>query len=93
MAARHDDGASAPGRVTPVPGDDQAESTLTTIARAALLGIEARSIGPAAWLLRHAHGACIGTVHGHEALAAAVAGFEAARDDVLRLVQQIGGAA
>lgn len=65
--------------------------TAAAITRAALLGIEARSIGPAAWMLRHAHGACIGAVYGHEALAAAVAGFEAARDDVLALVQRMAG--
>ena len=63
----------------------------TATARAALLGIEARSIGPGAWLLRHAHGGCIGAVYGHEALAAAVGGFEAARDDVLALVQRLSG--
>lgn len=68
---------------------DSAKTTATTIARAALLGIEAHSIGPAAWLLRHAHGACIGAVYGHAALVAAVAGFEAARDDVLALVQRL----
>lgn len=70
---------------------DSAKTTTTAIARAALLGIEARSIGPGSWLLRHAHGACIGAVYGHEALAAAVAGFEAARNDVLALVQRMAG--
>lgn len=70
---------------------DFGKATATAIARAALLGIEARSIGPAAWMLRHAHGACIGAVYGHEALAAAVAGFEAARDDVAALVQRLAG--
>lgn len=79
--------ADQAGLVTP----ESDKGTATAIARAALLGIEAHSIGPAAWILRHAHGACIGTVHGAEALAAAVAGFEAARDDVLALVQRMAG--
>ena len=79
--------ADKAGLVTP----EIDKHTATAIARAALLGIEARSIGPAAWMLRHAHGACIGAVYGHEALAAAVAGFEAARNDVLALVQRMAG--
>ncbi len=79
--------ADKAGQDTPL-GD---KTTATLIARAALLGIEARSIGPGSWLLRHAHGACIGAVYGHEALAAAVAGFEAARNDVLALVQRMAG--
>lgn len=79
------------GEVREASAPDSAKATAPAIARAALLGIEARSIGPAAWLLRHTHGACIGTVHGAEALAAAVAGFEAARDDVLALVQRMAG--
>jgi len=87
--ARVEPGASREVREANAP--DSAKATATAIARAALLGIEARSIGPAAWMLRHAHGACIGTVHGAEALAAAVAGFEAARDDVLALVQRMAG--
>lgn len=79
--------ADKAGQVAPASD----KSTATAIARAALLGIEARTIGPGAWLLRHAHGACIGAVYGAEALAAAVAGFEAARDDVLALVQRMAG--
>jgi outer membrane lipoprotein SlyB len=79
------------GKVREADVQDSAKATATAIARAALLGIEAHSIGPGAWLLRHAHGACIGAVYGHEALAAAVAAFEAARDDVLALVQRLGG--
>lgn len=55
-------------------------------------GLTRHRIGPAAWMLRHAHGACIGTVYGHEALAAAVAGFEAARNDVLAIVRSMEGA-
>jgi len=79
--------ADKAGQDTPL-GD---KNTATLIARAALLGIETRTIGPDSWLLRHAHGACIGAVYGHEALAAAVAGFEAARDDVAALVRGIAG--
>ena len=80
------------GEVREANAPDSAKATATAIARAALLGIEARSIGPAAWLLRHANGAHIGAVYGHEALAAAVAGFEAARNDVLAIARTMGGA-
>lgn len=79
------------GEVRGSDASDSAKATASTIARATLLGIECRAIGPSAWLLRHAHGACIGAVHGAEALAAAVAGFEHARDDVLELIQRLGG--
>lgn len=88
------DGASV-GRVGEVREEgtpDFAKSAATAIARAALLGIEARRVPAGAWLLRHAHGADIGIVHGTEALEAAVRGFESARDDVRALVQRIGGA-
>lgn len=61
----------------------------TAQARAALLGIEARPIGPDVWLLRHARGADIGVVRGLPALDAAVAGFEAAHRDVAELVQRM----
>ena len=59
------------------------------VARAALLGIEARLTGTDAWMLRHAAGAHIGIVRGLPALQAAVAGFEAARDDMRTLVQRM----
>lgn len=68
---------------------DSAKTTATTVARAALLGIEARQIGADAWLLRHARGAEIGIVRGLPALVAAVAGVEAAHDDVRELVQRM----
>ena len=87
-------GVASAGQVVEVResnAPDSAKATASTIARAALLGIECRAIGPNAWLLRHAHGACIGAVHGAEALAAAVAGFELARNDVLELIQRLGG--
>lgn len=83
--------APATDRGAQTEHQDSAKATATAIARAALLGIEVRSAGPAAWLLRHPHGACIGAVYGHEALAAAVAGFEAARNDVQALVQRMAG--
>ena len=63
------------------------------IARAALLGIEARLSGTDAWMLRHAAGAHIGIVRGLPALQAAVAGFEAARDDMRVLISRMRGAA
>ena len=63
------------------------------VARAALLGIEARLSGTDAWMLRHAAGAHIGIVHGLPALQAAVAGFEAARDDMRVLISRMRGAA
>ena len=87
------DGASVGrvGEVREVDTPDFAKSAATAIARAALLGIEARPVLGGAWLLRHARGADIGTVHGIEALEAAVRGFESARDDVRALVQRIGG--
>ena len=72
--------------------DADQKHVATAVARAALLGIEARRVPAGAWLLRHAHGADIGIVHGTEALEAAVRGFESARDDVRALVQRIGGA-
>lgn len=81
--------ADKAGRGTPL-GD---KSSATEIVRAALLRIEACSIGPAAWLLRHAHGATIATVYGHEAVAAAVADLEVACNDLMVLVQRLGGAA
>lgn len=105
MHAHHQDGAQAPGADTPTrenaPAIDRgaetervdfAKDTATAMARAALLGIEAHRIGPAAWMLRHAHGACIGAVYGAEALTAAVAGFEAARIDVLAIIRTMWGA-
>jgi hypothetical protein len=58
-------------------------------ARAALLGIEAHRLADGAWLLRHARGADIGTVHGLDALAAAVAGFEAAQRGAAELVARV----
>lgn len=61
---------------------------LTLVARAALLGIEVHGIGAEQWLLRHARGACIGTVNGCQALDAAIAGFEAAVSQVRALVQR-----
>lgn len=88
------DGASVGrvGEVREVDSPDFAKSAATAIARAALLGIEARRVPAGAWLLRHARGADIGTVHGIEALEAAVRGFESARDDVRALVQRLGSA-
>jgi len=67
----------------------KAEAEAEAVARAALLGIEARLSGTDAWMLRHAAGAHIGIVHGLPALQAAVAGFEAARDDMRTLVQRM----
>ncbi len=64
----------------------------TATARAARLGIEARPLASDVWLLRHANGASIGTVQGLGALAAAVAGFEAAANDVRELVRRMRGA-
>ncbi|MBK8863534.1 MAG: hypothetical protein IPN37_05815 [Betaproteobacteria bacterium] len=72
--------------------DADQKHVATAVARAALLGIEARRVPAGAWLLRHAHGADIGIVHGTEALEAAVRGFESARDDMAELVRRIGGA-
>ena len=74
--------------------DADGKHVATAVARAALLGIEARRAHfcAGAWLLRHAHGADIGIVHGTEALEAAVRGFESARDDVRALVQRLGSA-
>jgi hypothetical protein len=66
--------------------DSAAKVIATATARAALLGIEARPIGGGAWLLLAPTGACIGRVRGPGALAAAVAGFEAARRDMAALV-------
>lgn len=60
----------------------------TAIARAALLGIEVCELAGGAWLLRTARGADIGTVRDVRTLAAAISGFEAARDDVRGLVQR-----
>ena len=64
----------------------------TALARAALVGIEARLLDSGAWRLRHAQGADIGIVQGLTALEAAVQGFEAARDDVQALVRRMRGA-
>lgn len=74
-------------------GDSAAADTarkphVTLVARAALLGIEVHGIGAEQWLLRHARGACIGTVSGCQALDAAIAGFEAAVSQVRALVQR-----
>lgn len=79
------------GEVRGSDAPDSAKANASTIARAVLLGIECCAVGPNAWLLHHAHGACIGAVHGAEALAAAVEGFEHARDDVIELIQRLGG--
>ena len=49
------------------------------VARAALLGVEAHRLAGGTWLLRHARGVHLATVHGVDALGAAVAGVEAAR--------------
>ena len=70
-------------------GDGTCKLIATAIARAALLGIEARPLTDGAWLLRHARGADIGIVHGIGALTAAVAGFEAACSDVRALMQRM----
>jgi hypothetical protein len=72
--------------------DVEAECKLiaTCAARAALLGIEVRELRGGAWLLQHASGASIGAVRGQQGLSSAVAGFEAARNDVAVLVRQIG---
>ena len=61
------------------------------VARAALLGVEAHRLAGGTWLLRHARGVHLATVHGVDALGAAVAGVEAAHADVRELVH--GGAA
>lgn len=63
------------------------------LARAALQGLEVHRLADGSWLLRHARGASIGIVHGVDALAAAVSGFEAAQADVRDLVQRMRGAA
>lgn len=73
-------------------GDCAAKLIASATARAALLGIEVRQIDGGAWLLRHAFGADIGIVRGLPALAAAVAGFEAATRDVRELVQRMRSA-
>ena len=62
-------------------------------ARAALLGAEVHRRAGGAWLLRHHAGAHIGVVHGADALAAAISGFEAAQADVRELVQCLRGSA
>lgn len=61
------------------------------IGRALLAGIEVQRLEADAWLPRCAHGATIGTVHGTDALHAAVAGFEAAQRDVRALLNQKRG--
>lgn len=72
--------------------DADEKHVATAVARAALLGIEARRVAVGAWLLCHARGGEIGIVRGIAALEAAVRGFEAARDDVADLVRRIRGA-
>jgi hypothetical protein len=79
------------GEVRDGYSNDSAKEEATAIARAAILGIEAYSVGLAVWKLRHARGADIGIVRGHQALAAAVAGFESAHHDVARLVRRMAG--
>jgi hypothetical protein len=79
------------GEVVKRNKSDSAKDEATAVARAALLGIEVYSTGPAVWKLRHARGADIGVVRGHQALAAAVAGFEAAHHDVAMLVRRLAG--
>jgi hypothetical protein len=78
-------GDRAQGRDNESP-DSAAKVIATATARAALLGIEARPIPGGAWLLLAPSGDPIGRVHGAGALAAAVAGFEAARRDMAALV-------
>ena len=72
-------------------GNSDTKTIATAIAKAACTGIECHLIGVDTWLLRHAHGADIGMVHGLGALVAAVGGFEAATDDVRQLVQRMHG--
>ena len=76
-------------KVNSVNSDTKAVAT--AIAKAACLGIECHLIGVDTWLLRHAHGADIGVVHGLGALVAAVGGFEATTNDVRQLVQRMRG--
>lgn len=73
-------------------GDFASKVIDTATARAALLGIEVHQIDGGAWLLRHARGACIGTVRSLDALDAAIGGFEAAQRDVRELVRRMRGA-
>ena len=72
-------------------GNSVTKSVATAIAKAACLGIECHLICVDTWLLRHAHGADIGVLHGVSALVAAVGGFEAANNDVRYLVQRMRG--
>ncbi|MFT3818299.1 MAG: hypothetical protein QM750_11805 [Rubrivivax sp.] len=62
-------------------------------ARAFDMGIEAKPLGGGAWLLRSALGSDIGATRDAKALFAAVAGFEAARNDVLALIARRAGRA
>ena len=72
-------------------GNFDTKTMATAIAIAAFLGIECHAVGPDIWMLRHARGGDIGVVHGVSALVAAVGGFEAANNDVRRLVQRMRG--
>lgn len=85
-------GARQGGLAQEVSPDCAAKLIVTATARATLIGIEVHRIDGGAWLLRHARGAVIGSVHGFDALAAAVAGFEAAQRDVAELVMNLRGA-
>ncbi|MFT3818331.1 MAG: hypothetical protein QM750_11965 [Rubrivivax sp.] len=71
--------------------DRALDARLTVLA--AHLGIELRALDSDGWLLRHAGGASIGVVRGGDAVGAALAGFEAARNDVLALIARRAGRA
>lgn len=74
-------------------GDCASRLVASTVARAALLGIEVQKLASGAWVLRHASGPGIGIVRGNAAPAAAVCGFEAACADVRELVHGLRRAA
>ena len=84
---------AAPEAIGEATNLDSAKALTGPLARLALLGIEARHLHHDVWALIASTGATIGIVRGAEALAAAAAGFEAVQADVLRTLQQIGGAA
>lgn len=68
--------------------DDFAAAAVQIIARATQLGIAVQPLADG-WLLRQAGGASIGVVHGVDALAAVVGGFELAVADARELVNRL----
>ena len=65
---------------------DCAKQLTGSLARLALLGIEARHLHADTWALIASSGASIGVVRGVDALTAAAAGFEQVQADVLRML-------